>query len=222
MKAKISEIFDSIQGEGIYLGERQVFVRFFGCNLKCSFCDTPLSNFREYSVEELGRELAAFSGYHSVSLTGGEPLCQVEFLESFLKESSGPGKTFYLETNGTLPSALERVIEHIGIVAMDFKLPSSCGNGPFWKEHEEFLKIAVCRDVFIKMVVTGNTQAGDIAMAANIVRRVNPLVPVVLQPEGTQWSHLCEKMLGFKSMLELRGVGQVKMVPQAHKLVGIK
>jgi 7-carboxy-7-deazaguanine synthase len=222
MKAKISEIFDSIQGEGVYLGERQVFVRFFGCNLKCSFCDTTQTDFKEYSVDELRTEVARFDGFHSVSLTGGEPLCQADFLESFLKNAAGSGIKFYLETNGTLPEALERVIDGVAIVAMDFKLPSSATGSAYWEAHEQFLRIAARRDVFVKMVITADTDARDIAASADIIFRVKRDAPVILQPEGLQWSALLEKMFVYKNMLERRGVRQVKMVPQAHKLVGIR
>ncbi|MFH0876779.1 MAG: 7-carboxy-7-deazaguanine synthase QueE, partial [Candidatus Omnitrophota bacterium] len=71
VKAKIAEIFESIQGEGIYAGQQQVFVRFFGCNLSCGFCDTPLATFKEYTVAALREEIAEFSGYQALSLTGG-------------------------------------------------------------------------------------------------------------------------------------------------------
>jgi 7-carboxy-7-deazaguanine synthase len=220
--AKISEIFESIQGEGVYLGERQVFVRFFGCNLKCSYCDTPLVDFREYGIQELKEQIARFGGFHSVSLTGGEPLCQSEFLEAFLKDAFVSGVRFYLETNGTLPEELLRVIDHIAIVSMDFKLPSSCGGNEFWKEHERFMRIALKKDVFIKMVITERTEASDVALASEIIGRVKPDVAVVLQPDGLQWTSLLEKMIFYKNYLKRHGIGRVRMVPQAHKLAGIK
>ncbi|MCM8763078.1 MAG: 7-carboxy-7-deazaguanine synthase QueE, partial [Candidatus Omnitrophica bacterium] len=77
MQAKIAEIFKSIQGEGIYQGREQVFVRFYGCNLKCQFCDTPLTHYEELRPEELLNRINIFGvDYHSLSLTGGEPLLQ--------------------------------------------------------------------------------------------------------------------------------------------------
>ncbi len=59
MKAKVLEIFRSIQGEGEYVGVAQVFVRFFECNMHCTWCDTPGSigdttrNYQEYTCEQL-------------------------------------------------------------------------------------------------------------------------------------------------------------------------
>jgi len=72
MKAKIVEVFESIQGEGLYLGEKQIFVRFFGCNLNCNFCDTRPDRFMEYEPQELFKEIELYQDkYHSISFTGG-------------------------------------------------------------------------------------------------------------------------------------------------------
>lgn len=64
MKAYVSEVFSSIQGEGKLLGRRQIFVRFSGCNLNCNYCDTPLSRNLLYGNEiftdELYREIKIY------------------------------------------------------------------------------------------------------------------------------------------------------------------
>ena len=79
-KAPISEIFSSIQGEGIFVGVRQIFIRFSGCNLdKCIFCDEDAFETSSMTVEEVSavvRDLSKKSRPHSVSLTGGEPLAR--------------------------------------------------------------------------------------------------------------------------------------------------
>ena len=82
IKGRISDVFESIQGEGPYVGERQIFVRLFGCNLNCKFCDTKLERFDEYTAPELLDRILEFRGnYHSISFTGGEPLLQKDFLK---------------------------------------------------------------------------------------------------------------------------------------------
>jgi len=149
MKAKISEVFKSIQGEGLYQGKDQLFVRFFGCNLDCSFCDTKLSSYKQLSLDELLGQIATFSDYHSLSLTGGEPLLQIDFLKELVEQLKKDGKIVYLETNGSLYQNLTRVIDNIDIIAMDFKLSSSTGMKDFWFEHREFLKVAKTREVFV-------------------------------------------------------------------------
>ena len=90
MTADIIEIFSSIQGEGIFLGAKQIFVRFKRCNMACAYCDEELDRkAKRYSPLELMKEVklleSARGPHHSVSLTGGEPLLYAEFLKSFLK-----------------------------------------------------------------------------------------------------------------------------------------
>ncbi len=99
--AYISEIFSSIQGEGLYIGERQLFIRFCGCNLNCDFCDTDFEK-KEFikifdeneninkvnnpiSPTELQKITEEFlkNPHHLISLTGGEPLLYSDFLFLF-------------------------------------------------------------------------------------------------------------------------------------------
>lgn len=222
MKARIAEIFESVQGEGIYTGEKQVFIRFFGCNLSCGFCDTPLIEFKEYTVGELKEEIAAFSGYHSLSLTGGEPLLQADFLKDFLERVKDLKAKIYLETNGVLVDELRKVLDFVDIIAMDFKMPSFSGQ-ECWTEHEEFLKSSQGKDVFVKMAVTKSAKPQEIKRAAEIIKRINANIPVVLQPN---WFELDSALLGkiesFKKDLKLCGLADVRILPQAHKLAGIK
>ena len=101
-KVKVKEIFASIQGEGPYVGYKQLFVRFCNCNLKCNYCDTEFSSnsgFIEICPNELAQKVNEYKNVHSVSLTGGEPLLSVEFLRDFLPLVN---KKIYLETNATL------------------------------------------------------------------------------------------------------------------------
>ena len=189
MKAKISEIFHSIQGEGKYTGYEQVFVRFFECNIRCAWCDTPHSigdttrRFREYGLEELMAEVRdLWPDCHSVSLTGGEPLVQKDFLKTFLPFLKKEGMRSYLETNGILDGPLAEIIDGVDIVAMDLKLPSSTKCRPYWEEHAAFLKVARQKEVFIKAVISSGTQKEDVARSVELIRGVDPNIPFVLQP----------------------------------------
>ncbi len=108
MKNKIVEIFYSLQGEGFYTGSPAVFVRFSGCNLSCSFCDTNHTKQLELSDEEIVAEVSKYPTKYVV-LTGGEPSLQVtERLVDLLHEK---GKFVAMETNGThsVPSNLDWV-----------------------------------------------------------------------------------------------------------------
>ncbi|MBL7197904.1 MAG: 7-carboxy-7-deazaguanine synthase QueE [Candidatus Omnitrophica bacterium] len=182
-KGKIAEIFYSIQGEGIYTGLPQVFVRFYGCNLSCKFCDTKLTQFNKYSVLKLFEILSEFKDkFHSVCFTGGEPLLQKDFLKEALVLIKQKGITTYLETNGTLPAELSEVIDYIDIIAMDWKLSSSTGLKDFDRQHIAFLKIASEKDVFIKMVICDSTEVSDLEKATELIIKVNREIPLVLQP----------------------------------------
>lgn len=223
LTAKISEIFESVQGEGLYVGEQQLFLRFFGCPVACGPCDTPLEAFREYTVGELRDEVRKFSGYHSISLTGGEPLMQADFIRDFLGGLAPARPKIYLETGGIHIEELKKIIDVVDIVAMDFKLPSWSGLRPFWREHEEFLKIAAEKEVFVKIVAGNAATEEEMASAAGIVKKVSARIPVVLQPDWRDFSPvLLDKMARWKELLLARGVNCVKILPQAHKIAGIK
>ncbi len=221
--SKIIEIFKSIQGEGPYTGIDQLFVRFFGCNIHCDFCDTPQENYKEYGVQQLKSEVTGFKNFHSISLTGGEPLCQADFIREFLDTTTGRDYKIYLETNGTLPLELAKVIDQVDIVAMDIKLPSATGRQGFWHEHEEFLNIAKSKDVFVKMVVTKSTVEEDIFKAAEIIKRIDSNLFSIFQPNWFDLDHsLLSRMIGFKKFFLENGINNVKILPQAHKCAGIK
>ena len=124
----VVEKFISINGEGAHAGELAVFIRFRGCNLSCSYCDTCWANTENAPAEyETIGELAAWvteTGVHNVTLTGGEPLLQKEcgaLAELLIKN----GCRVEIETNGSI--SLERLAsaEYRPIFTMDYKLPSS-------------------------------------------------------------------------------------------------
>jgi len=227
--AKIHEIFTSMQGEGIFAGKRQIFVRFFGCNLNCSFCDTRqlASDIKEHSVEDLFNEICRNSspqGVHSVSLTGGEPLLHTDFIKLLLLKLKQGTYRVYLETNGTLPGELTKVIDFVDIVAMDIKLPSSTLCGSFWNEHSEFLKIAMKKQLFVKVIVTDKTTNADLRRAALMVSDKNPHIAFVLQPVSPADGVTVVKsevLENFKTIAS-EYLYNVKIIPQMHKLYGIR
>lgn len=227
--AKIHEIFTSIQGEGIFAGKRQVFVRFFGCNLKCSFCDTPQEpqDSKEYSAGDLFTAIydeAGPNSIHSVSLTGGEPLLQAEFLKTILPRLKQSSYRIYLDTNGTMPRQLAEIIDYVDIVSMDIKLPSSTGIRDFWREHSEFLSAAMKRQVFVKVVVTDRTSPADFSRAVSLVAGKDPHIAFILQPVSPKQDVNAadpQALDTFKSIASER-LYRVKVMPQMHRLYGIK
>ena len=205
-KAYINEIFESIQGEGPYIGVNQLFVRFSSCNLKCKYCDTDFkTNSREYSVSELQDIINTSKNIHSVSLTGGEPLLNVDFLKELLPKVN---KRIYLETNGTLYENLSEIVDLVDIVSTDIKLPSATGNKNTFKEHQKFIDIAVNhkKEIFLKVVF---------AKKYNLV--------IVLQPK-TDKNKLSVNS-EFINKIYYKLISQyenVRLIPQVHKFLNVK
>lgn len=96
---RINEIFYSLQGEGHYAGTPAVFIRFSGCNLRCSFCDTVHNEFTEMSEEDIMNEVSKYPSSHIV-ITGGEPALQLT--SSLVDRLHATGKFVQIETNGTV------------------------------------------------------------------------------------------------------------------------
>jgi len=229
LNAKILEIFHSIQGEGRYAGVPQVFVRLFECNMHCVWCDTPASigdgkrEYQEMTVEQVRAQVnAIYEKAHSVSITGGEPLIQQDFLKDFCHQLHHEGKKIYLDTNGTLPDALATIIKDIDIIAMDIKLPSSTEQKAFWGEHKEFLKIAQRREVFIKAVISLNTKQEDVLKAAKLVAAIDPTILFILQPNYLDMKKgIIEECVGHqKSCAKI--LKDVRILPQVHKFMKLR
>lgn len=226
MNGFVREIFSSLQGEGIRVGQRMTFVRFLGCNLACAYCDTPEAR---HANGEFTYKDQTFSnpvtvdflldkiGDRTVAITGGEPLLQVDFLKSLclrLKESS---KTLYLETNGSLPLNLREVAYLFDTISLDFKIPSATGQRALWSEHEQCLAEASAHDVFVKVVITQGIQEEELRVACDIIARVSKSIPLIIQPvHGEQ----VKGVLSLQKMA-LEILDDVRVIPQVHKYLGI-
>ena len=224
MTGRINEIFESIQGEGVYFGQRQVFVRFSGCNLSCNYCDTEFGLYREYQPGDVLLEIKALgTGFHSVSFTGGEPLLQKDFLKETLKLVKENGYSTYLETNGTLAKELREVIGDLDIVAMDIKLPSAMASQEiFWPEHQAFLKVARRKEVFIKVVVTDSSNRQEFISALEVLKDAGYSGTVILQPDSFADRESLKITLASFKELCARDSFPVCVIPQMHKIMGVR
>jgi organic radical activating enzyme len=237
-QANIFEIFEGIQGEGLYIGERQIFVRFSGCNLRCNFCDTkeawnPVNVCRVYkpsgfteiknpiTSKDLHDLLAEWSN-KKISLTGGEPLLWSDFLEEFLPKIKKKKAKIYLETNGLLTDELERIIDLIDVISMDFKLPSTSGCPNLFQEHRTFLKKAFKKEVFVKIVVDATSELRELIEASKIINEVDSEINLILQPRATDSLILASELtqlLALQKRLE-KELKNIRIIPQLHKLTG--
>lgn len=126
---KIAEMFSSINGEGTHAGQLAFFIRFTGCNLNCSYCDTKWANvpdakYTEMTAEEILDQVKK-SGIKNVTVTGGEPLIQQEIFP-LLEMLCGDGRYVEIETNGSADvSAVLKIKENRPALTMDYKLPAS-------------------------------------------------------------------------------------------------
>jgi len=244
MPCPVAEIFSSVQGEGLLVGCRQIFVRLQGCNINCSFCDTPSNETNFCKIEQhpgykdfisIPNPLTAedvavaarsydLSIHHSISITGGEPLLRTSFIRELVPLLKGTRHGIYLETNGTLPEKLADVIEFIDIIGMDIKLPSISGLPPFWKEHKNFLKVATKKQVFVKVVVGEDTTEEEIEHAAGLINEFGNNLTMIIQPVSPTTNRIKGISPGRAldlQRLALKKLADVLIIPQTHKIIGL-
>lgn len=241
LTGRVTEIFSSLQGEGQLLGERMIFVRLAGCPWRCRYCDTPGSlsaaDGAAMSVEDVLDKIHHLQETHVhkwVSLTGGEPLVQVEFLKALMAACRRLDLSTYLETSGTQPELLKRVIDEVDQVSMDVKLPSAIGRS-FWDEHAEFLKVGAGK-TFLKIVLTAETTDEELERAFQVAASIDPMPPVILQPVTAvaELSARLEKNAGPPTVMPppparlaawmdwaRRKLPAVKLIPQMHPIWGL-
>jgi 7-carboxy-7-deazaguanine synthase len=243
----VAEVFSAIQGEGALVGERQVFVRLAGCNIRCGYCDQPealerrpgpcrlerTAGRRDWETRSSPLPLPDLVGavdrlwdqlpHHSVSLTGGEPLMQSRKLAALLPLWAASRRQVMVETNGTLPAGLARVLPWVQLVSMDLKLPSVDGEAVDPGLQRRFLEVARQRQVWTKIVVGPSTDEGELAGAVAMVHETAPEAEVYLQPVtpfgSVAAAPLPDQVLGWQE-LALRLHPRVRVVPQTHKLIG--
>jgi len=246
--APVQEIFSGIQGEGPMVGVRQAFVRFFGCNLSCRYCDTPASRQLQESasIEQtagerdfvlhknpistgfLSESILRLSSRHApwVSLTGGEPLLHADFLLELLPLLKDAGAKIYLETNGTLPAEMEKIADLTDFTAMDIKLPSASGQKDLFDAHQDFLQ--ACRAerrperLCVKIVVTSETKSVELKRAADLILSINPRISLILQPAMAISPEIRpprpEQILRWQADL-MKILADVRVIPQTHKII---
>ena len=238
--APVVEIFSSAQGEGKFVGCRQVFVRLADCNLNCNFCDTNFTRtnfcrvetsagsmtFRDEKnpldalhVAALIKTFCDEVPTHSISFTGGEPLLHADFIAEVAALTDAK---IFLETNGTLVDEFKKISAAVDFVSMDIKLPSVVGRDLF-DVHEKFLRAAVDKDLCVKIVVTGSTTDEEFLSAIELVANVDEKIFVVLQPVTpvNNVPAVDAKKILQRQATALRRLRNVRIIPQTHKSIDV-
>ena len=232
MKAPIIEIFSSFQGEGVLIGQRQIFVRFAGCNLNCAYCDTKNSISKKEGTlmtpEEVVSKIESIltPDCHTISFTGGEPSLYPEFINEVSKLTD---LDIMLETNGTLPENIG-LIDNLDIVSLDIKLKEQF-NGDF--KEDIFLNeikslnllIEKSINVYCKVVILPCLK---IKSFEEVIKKIdkeiidNNNVQFIIQPSSplNEWKNLSNCLFEFSEV-----VGkyfEVSTIPQIHKILNIE
>lgn len=258
----LSEMFCSVQGEGLFVGERQIFVRTAGCAATCSWCDTVYSKVQTprfvihseedaparwranpVALDDVLDDVIACARANApvvtVSITGGEPLEQPEFVAALARGLRARELRVYLETAGIYPAALRSVLDYVDVIAMDVKLPSATGV-EHWDAHREFLSVLRGsefdparggRSLFVKVIVDLKATVGEIERAAELVASFSPRVPFVLQPESETLLSEKSSRDSRRALLQLIDAGAraaslrldvVRVIPQMHKVLDVR
>jgi len=195
---RIAEIFYSIQGEGSLVGVPSVFIRTSGCNLRCSWCDTPYTSWgpegENFTVGQIVDRIAEFPAAKHVVLTGGEPMIApgIAELSERLRER---GMHITVETAGTVftPVACD-------LMSISPKLSNSTPEGIFQTHHEKLRmqpevlrRLMTSYDYQLKFVIAEPEDVEEVRAVAETLGA--PPEKVILMPEGTS-----EEVLNARGM----------------------
>jgi 7-carboxy-7-deazaguanine synthase len=212
---KIAELFYSLQGEGSLVGVPSVFVRTSGCNLRCSWCDTPYTSWQpegtELSLDQILDEVRAHPAHHVV-VTGGEPMIAPEILP-LAERLRDAGLHITIETAGTVfkPVACD-------LMSISPKLANSTPEGPFRAQHE---RLRIQTDVLAELMARYEHQLKFVIARADDLDEVRAIVAalradsgrVILMPEGTEPSVLRERSVWLAEICKEEGY---RFSPRLH------
>ena len=199
---KIIEAFRSIQGEGKYIGVPTYFIRSSGCNLRCSWCDTSYAfdGGKDMSLEEI--VALTESDYH-ISITGGEPMIQPEFLE-LVDMLLDDGKFITVETNGSIDVSSIAGRENV-MISMDVKCPSSKMTDKMILDNIRLLE----EKDQVKFVIADEK---DLDFAIKTIDQYEPKAEVIFGAVGgLNLKYLAEEVVRRKL--------NVRVLPQLHKII---
>lgn len=236
-RVKLTEIFTSIEGEGILFGTKTMFVRLAGCPLKCHWCDTPyalpMDSGSDYSIDEV-KELISNSLHpntYKVNFTGGEPLVQHEAVIELAKFVRQKGIKTYLESACYDTARFAKVLPHIDLIKVEFKLKDSKvvdekHYGSLLESELDCLKLAIGngKTTYIKVVVTNLSSLKEFKeLVHEVFRAAKPaeIAGFIIQPSYKIDEPTLDVLFGFYDAI-YPVYDQVRVVPQLHKVIGVR
>jgi len=237
-KIQLSEIFTSIEGEGILFGTKTMFVRMAGCHLKCYWCDTnyalAMNSGNTYSIDQVKKMMKdqLQNNTYKINFTGGEPLIQYEAvkdLAKFTKEELG--LRTYIESSCYDVNRFNKIIHYIDICKIEFKTKDSEAVDIKHYEHLLNNEIGCLRTAienkkitFIKIVVSNYTTAREFKKLIEIIFNTvksEELAGFIIQPTNNINEPTVDRLLQFYDLIYPR-YNEVRIIPQLHKIIGAR
>jgi 7-cyano-7-deazaguanosine (preQ0) biosynthesis protein QueE len=202
MKLPVSEIFFSIQGEGVNIGKPSIFIRLYFCNLSCVWCDSKYTwenqdkakEGIDYFLMDIQEILNYISKFYCnrVVITGGEPLLHQEKLKNLLKELKNKGYYIEIETNGTIKPK-EEIIKLVDLFNVSPKLSNSKVDYKLRIRNEVLKVFSEINNSIFKFVIC---DVKDLDEVDELVKKLNiKKEKVYLMPEGTDEKTIKERSL---------------------------
>jgi 7-carboxy-7-deazaguanine synthase len=234
---RLSEIFTSVEGEGILFGTKTLFVRLAGCPLTCHWCDTPYAlpmESGEMISTDRAKQLISESlqqNTFKVNFTGGEPLAQHEAVVELARFVKELGIKTYLESACFDSARFAKVLPDIDICKIEFKLRDSKAvdekNYSTLLQNElQCLELAVesKKITYIKVVVTNSSnlkEFQELVLKIFDMVHVSDIAGFIIQPSHKIDEPTLEKLFGFYDAV-YPIYDDVRIVPQMHKAIGAR
>lgn len=236
-QVRLSEVFTSVEGEGILVGTKTMFVRLSGCPLDCHWCDTPYALSMEsgdiYSVDDVKTLISdqLQENTYKVNFTGGEPLAQHEGVMELARFVKEKGIKTYLESACYDSARFAMVLPYIDICKIEFKLKDARAvddknHATLIKNELECLRLAVKsgRTTYIKVVVTNSSSLIEFKdLVIRIFSMIKPedMAGFIIQPSSKIDEPSLERLFGFYDAV-YPTYTNVRIVPQLHKSLGVR
>jgi organic radical activating enzyme len=237
-RVRVSEIFTSFEGEGVFVGKKTLFIRLSGCHLKCRWCDTkyalPLDSGTDYELNEVKdlivKQLQPFT--YKVNFTGGEPLLQTDAvvqLADFIKTHTN--LRTYIESSCFDSELFAKILPYMDICKVEFKTEDSKVVEDVDYDvllHNEFrcLELAVKNNktTYIKIVVTNSTNLESFKnLVYSISKKIDPsyITGFIIQPSYGIDQPTVNKLLDTYDIVQPM-FPEVRIIPQLHKEIGAR